>query len=360
MGRFVLRNLVTTCLILITALVLFPFDSVAQIKLAWDPNTEPDLVGYRVYYGKASRTYGTPIDVGNITTYTLTGLTSGQTYYIAVTSYDPSNESDYSNEVSGTANDFETISSPGVLSGPTSGVPGGSCTYTTGGSSSNLGHTVEYQFDWKGDGTDLSSWGSLTQAKAWAAAGSYNVRARARCTADTSVVSNWSGSLPVTISASAVSCTLATNPSGLQITVDGTNYIAPQTFSWMPGSSHTLSVSTPQSGVLGTRYAYSSWSDGGAQTHTITVPTFSTTYWANFTSQYSLTTSVNPSGGGTVSPSGTNWYNSGQSVSISSTAKPGYSFSGWSGNLSGTFNHTSIVMDSSKNVTANFRLKRRR
>lgn len=361
MGCSILRNLVTACLILITALVLSPFDSVAQIKLAWDPNTEPDLVGYRVYYGTASRTYGTSIDVGNVTSYTLTGLTLGQTYFIAVTAHNTVSESGYSNEVSGTtANDPETVSSPGLLSGPTSGITGTSYTYTTGGSSSNLGHTVEYQFDWKGDGTDLSSWDSSTQAKTWAAAGSYNVRARARCTTDMSVSSNWSVSFPVMISASAVSCTLATNPSGLQITVDGTNYIAPQTFSWVPGSSHTLSISTPQSGVLGTRYAYSSWSDGGPQAHTITVPTSSTTYWANFTSQYSLTTSVNLSGGGTVSPSGTNWYNSGQNVSISSTANPGYSFSGWSGDLSGTFNPTSIVMDSPKNVKANFRPKKKK
>jgi hypothetical protein len=36
-------------------------------------------------------------------TYTLTGLTPGQTYYIAATAYDASNvESDFSNEVSGT------------------------------------------------------------------------------------------------------------------------------------------------------------------------------------------------------------------------------------------------------------------
>lgn len=358
MDRSVFRNVVTIFLILITAFVLFPFDSGAQIKLAWDPNTEPDLVGYGVYYGTASRTYGTPIDVGNVTTYTLTGLTSGQTYFIAVSAYNTLSESNYSDEVSGTVNDPETVSSPGLLSGQTSGITGTSYIYATGGSSSNLGHTVEYQFDWKGDGTELSSWGSSTQTKAWAAGGSYNVRARARCSTDTSVVSNWYGSLAVTISVSVISCTLATNPSGLQITVDGTNIIAPQTFSWVPGSSHTLSVSSPQSGVLGTRYAYSSWSDGGAQAHTITVPTSSTTYCANFTPQYSLTTSVNPSIGGTVSPSGTNWYNSGKSVSISAKARPGYRFSGWSGNLSGTFNPTSIVMDAPKNVTANFGLKR--
>ncbi len=69
------------------------------IKLAWDPNTESTLAGYKVYFGQASRTYDTPIDVGNTTTYTL-NVSGQRTYYIAVTAYDAlRNESDFSNEV---------------------------------------------------------------------------------------------------------------------------------------------------------------------------------------------------------------------------------------------------------------------
>ena len=66
------RNLWRTCILiflfLFVFLLLYPFDSSAQIKLAWDPNTEADLAGYRVYYGTASRSYGPPVDVGNVTT----------------------------------------------------------------------------------------------------------------------------------------------------------------------------------------------------------------------------------------------------------------------------------------------------
>jgi len=153
------------------------------------------------------------------------------------------------------------------------------------------------------------------------------------------------------------SITVTTSPSGLQTTVDGTNYTAPKTFQWVPGSTHTIGVSSPQSGQTGTRYLYSSWSDGGAQTHTITTPSTATTYTANFTTQYLLTTSVNPSGGGTVSPSGANWYNSGQSVSIQATPAPGYYFTGWSGDLTGTENPKSITMNGPKNVVANFALE---
>jgi hypothetical protein len=81
------------------------------ISLAWEaPTTNSDgtpltdLAGYYVYYGTASGVYGIPVDAKNVTTYTLTGLTPGQTYFIAVAAYDTSqNQSQLSNEVSGVA-----------------------------------------------------------------------------------------------------------------------------------------------------------------------------------------------------------------------------------------------------------------
>jgi hypothetical protein len=104
MSRTSFHNSIILVAILLSTLVLSPFALAAQLNLAWDSNTASDLAGYRVYYGTASKAYGSPIDVGNVTTYTLTGLPSGQTYFIAVTAYDTSNnESGYSNEVSGTA-----------------------------------------------------------------------------------------------------------------------------------------------------------------------------------------------------------------------------------------------------------------
>jgi hypothetical protein len=73
-----------------------------NVTLAWDANSETDLAGYKVYYGTASRTYGTPIIIGTQTTYTVTGLAPG-TYYFAVTAYNTSSlESGFSNEVTAT------------------------------------------------------------------------------------------------------------------------------------------------------------------------------------------------------------------------------------------------------------------
>jgi hypothetical protein len=74
--------------------------AVTQATLEWAPNSEPDLAGYKLHYGLTSRSYGTTIDVGKHTTYTLINLSVGETYYIAATAYNTSGqESGYSNEV---------------------------------------------------------------------------------------------------------------------------------------------------------------------------------------------------------------------------------------------------------------------
>jgi hypothetical protein len=71
-----------------------------NVTLAWDPNSEPDLAGYRIHYGTESGTYTQIIDVGNVTATTISGLTRGTTYFAAGTAYNTSDlESDYSQEI---------------------------------------------------------------------------------------------------------------------------------------------------------------------------------------------------------------------------------------------------------------------
>jgi len=82
--------------------------SPGTIKLAWDASSDPTVTGYWVYYGTQSGVYENYQDTGavssNPVSFTLTSLLKGKTYYIAVTAYDTyRNESDFSNEVSGTA-----------------------------------------------------------------------------------------------------------------------------------------------------------------------------------------------------------------------------------------------------------------
>jgi fibronectin type 3 domain-containing protein len=73
--------------------------------LSWDPNSAPDLEGYKIYLATASGRYGAPIATVpmDITNYTVTGLETGTTYFFVVTAYNSSGtESSFSNEVSKT------------------------------------------------------------------------------------------------------------------------------------------------------------------------------------------------------------------------------------------------------------------
>jgi hypothetical protein len=75
----------------------------SSATLTWDPNTESDLAGYKVYRATASGAYGAPIATltGNVTNYGDMGLQVGTTYFFVVTAYDTAgNESTVSNEVS--------------------------------------------------------------------------------------------------------------------------------------------------------------------------------------------------------------------------------------------------------------------
>jgi hypothetical protein len=73
---------------------------------------------------------------------------------------------------------------------------------------------------------------------------------------------------------------------------------------------------------------------------------------------YQLTTTVNPSGAGTVTatPSGSS-FPSGTTVSLNATPTTAYTFANWSGDASGTANPVTITMNSNKAITANFTLK---
>ena len=82
----------------------------AAVTLRWDASPPQNTAGYKVYYkkGKPGPPYQgvganegpSPINVGNATTFTLTGLDEAETYYVAVTCYDTrGRESPYSGEV---------------------------------------------------------------------------------------------------------------------------------------------------------------------------------------------------------------------------------------------------------------------
>lgn len=137
-----------------------------------------------------------------------------------------------------------------------------------------------------------------------------------------------SNSVPVTVQADA---------NGAAFSVDGTIYTNVQTLIWPSGSSHSLATTNPQSAGNGTRYLWTSWSDGGAISHLIS-PTFGTNITANFATQYYL--SLNAGLGGSVGPVSL-WTNGGAAVSISATPSNAFSFGSWSGTGSGSYSGSS-------------------
>ena len=95
----------------------------------------------------------------------------------------------------------ETVSAPSQPTGAISGLKSTGYPFTTGGSTSSLGHALQYKFDWD-DGSD-SGWlavGTTTTSHSWAANGTYDVRAMARCVTHTTIESLWSTTHAITIS----------------------------------------------------------------------------------------------------------------------------------------------------------------
>jgi len=63
----------------------------ATVSFRWQQNSEPDLAGYKLYYGPASRTYTNHVLLGRIGTYTMSNLVAGATYYFALAALNTTN-----------------------------------------------------------------------------------------------------------------------------------------------------------------------------------------------------------------------------------------------------------------------------
>jgi glucose/arabinose dehydrogenase len=72
--------------------------------------------------------------------------------------------------------------------------------------------------------------------------------------------------LPVT-----AAVTLATQPQGLSLTLDGAPVVAPMTFTGVVGFKREIAAPATQT-LGGVSYRFVSWSDGGAATHILTTP----------------------------------------------------------------------------------------
>ncbi len=84
-------------------------DTVRSVRFSWSPNQE-EIKGYKLYYkfdtesgsdniGTSLNEGNSPIDVGNVTNFTLTGLQENGRYSFSITAYLEEEESDHSKEL---------------------------------------------------------------------------------------------------------------------------------------------------------------------------------------------------------------------------------------------------------------------
>ena len=279
-----------------------------QATLAWDPETDPNVAGYKVYLGNGSQSYQSSLDVGNKTTATVTNLQDGATYYFAVTAYDSSkNESGYSNEVSYRIPASCTYSvSP--LSQP----------FDSAGATGSVGVTTPAGCPWTA--VSNASWVMITSNVSASGNGTtyYSVspntglssRSGTLTIAGKTVTLNQSGAAQYSLSISKAgtgSGTVTNNPAGSTFN-DGTTVIL--------------------TAAAGSNSTFAGWS--GACTGTSPTCTLTMNANASVTAAFNLktyTVTATAGANGTITPQGTVSVNSGANQSFTITPNSGYKIS---------------------------------
>jgi len=80
-----------------TGLHQVPSGSTNAIGVAWTASISPGVTGYRVLSGDVTTTTTNSTDLGNVTSTIISGLTSGQTYFVSVIALSPNGQSDPAN-----------------------------------------------------------------------------------------------------------------------------------------------------------------------------------------------------------------------------------------------------------------------
>jgi len=150
--------------------------------------------------------------------------------------------------------------------------------------------------------------------------------------------------------------TLQTSPAGRKLTINGTPTTCnPCSLQGSAGTSYSV-VASDHVESNNTRYKFTGWVDGvSGASRNITIPTAQTTYTANFSTEYLLTTSVIGSGSVSKSPPSTDgYYASGAPLTLTPLADYGHQFQAWSGDAAGIANPLNVAMNGPKRVTATF------
>jgi len=309
LGRMARTSILTSFFLLI-GLFLLPSPGLyaAQVTLAWNAETDPSVVGYRVYYGTASGSYQTNNDVGNNTTSTVSNLQTGTTYYFAVTAYNSTGvESGYSNEVSYAATTCQYTLSPTSQS------------IAASGGSASTGISTQSGCSWTA--ASNVSWLTIPSTTSGIGSGtvSYSVAANSATTSRTGTMTIGGQTFTVN-QAGSVQYALSISTSG---TGTGTVSNSPTGTSFNAGTAVTLTAS-PAAGSTFT--GWSGGCSGTSPTCTVTMNS-NTSVTATFALQ-NYTINASAGTGGSISPSGTVTVSYGGSTSFTITPNTGYQVSG--------------------------------
>lgn len=127
--------------------------------------------------------------------------------------------------------------------------------------------------------------------------------------------------------------TIASNPSGRTLIVDGERITTPRSFDWTPGSVHVIEAED-QEVSEDERLVFARWSDLGERRHSIVASPDRTIFVAQFQQMFRLAIAALPEEGGVVSsnpPSDGNWFPATTEVELTVTANEGWNFQDWSG-----------------------------
>ncbi len=98
-----------------------------------------------------------------------------------------------------------------------------------------------------------------------------------------------------------VDVSFGTNQSGLSLQINGETFTVPKTLVSWEGYTLNVNAPSPQTTLSGTTYVFSSWSDGGAQSHNIVTGATPGTYTATYTATSQACTKTGTSNSETIS-----------------------------------------------------------
>jgi hypothetical protein len=177
---------------LLLALCAPRLSAAADLTLAWDPPADGLAAGYLLFVGTASQSYSAQVNAGTATSFTLTGLSSGITYYFVVRAYSSTGAlSAPSSEIQAIAGASST-GQPGVtlLSPQPNSIVTGTVSLSAAVSAGLSGASVWFLVDGLSEGAEdasapyQTSWNSATTAN-----GQRTIHAVARDAAGNTTVS---------------------------------------------------------------------------------------------------------------------------------------------------------------------------